>query len=129
MSRRGTPRVVLWSCAEAAAGTSWCLLDEDTRKSSDSLVGQPLPLAGSHLRSSRMAPCLSNGRLPSLVDASELRDVEISLAVVSCTTQGWRPRGLLRMRRSLALPPPLPHASRAAVVLPIARGAPRHEHP
>ena len=32
---------------------------------------------GSHLRSSRMAPCLSNGRLPSLADANELRDVEI----------------------------------------------------
>ena len=34
---------------------------------------------GSHLRSSRMAPCLSNGRLPSLADASELRDVKIQV--------------------------------------------------
>ena len=39
---------------------------------------------GSHLRSSRMAPCLSNGRLPSLADASELRDVEIK-----CKGGGW----------------------------------------
>jgi hypothetical protein len=31
----------------------------------------------SHRRSSRMAPCLSNGRLPSLADTSELQDVEI----------------------------------------------------
>jgi hypothetical protein len=47
---------------------------------------------GSHLRSSRMAPCLSSGRLPSPANASELRDVEFSVGGVSGPAQGWRPR-------------------------------------
>jgi hypothetical protein len=47
-----------------------------------------ITLVGSHLRSSRMAPCLSRGRLPSLAEASELRDVKVSLAEASRMTQG-----------------------------------------
>ena len=42
---------------------------------------------GSHLRSSRMAPCLSIGRLPSLTKASELRDVEIKCKAGTDTVQ------------------------------------------
>ena len=33
-----------------------------------------------------MAPCLSNGRLPSLANASELRDVEIK---IKCKARAW----------------------------------------
>lgn len=45
---------------------------------SDSLGWTMITLHGSHLRSSRLAPCLSSGRLPSPADASELRDVKFN---------------------------------------------------
>jgi hypothetical protein len=55
------------------------MVSQDTRRLERFARWTTITLMGSHLRSSRMAPCLSKGRLPSLAEASELRDVGFSV--------------------------------------------------